>query len=91
MLACGNGIEPTGKATTTDPRKLWRSYVFEVTLDGDVVWERLDNFQPEQPDATEVAESASEFVYTMNDGRILSTNDEMSGVGLMVLQAPTPL
>eukprot|EP00930_Biecheleria_cincta_P066297 TRINITY_DN5238_c0_g3_i1.p1 TRINITY_DN5238_c0_g3~~TRINITY_DN5238_c0_g3_i1.p1 ORF type:complete len:1485 (-),score=207.57 TRINITY_DN5238_c0_g3_i1:123-4244(-) len=101
VVACGTGIEgcdPHSGALKTeceaDPRTTWRSMLFKIDGFGDVIWSRLDNWNPDQ--SNDVATSASEYVFLMRDDKIVSVNDEGRGIGVLVLQpegstlAPSP-
>lgn len=54
-MACGTGIEGCGEVDEgtalhaecmADPRRVWRGLVFEVDSSGDVLWHRIDSFNP---------------------------------------------
>ena len=88
VLGCGSGIEgcdavdATAKERQrcqTDPRRVWRSHVVGVSLEGAVQWSRTDAFVSEEGEAFE---SASEFVFAGSDGDLFSVVDHDFGVGL---------
>ena len=88
VIGCGSGIEgcdavdATAKERQqchTDPRRVWRSHVVGLSLEGAVQWSRTDAFVSEEGEAFE---SASEFVFTGPDGDLFSVVDHDFGVGL---------
>ena len=88
VIGCGSGIEGCDAVDATakerqqcqsDPRRVWRSHVVGVSLDGAVQWSRTDAFVSEEGEAFE---SASEFVFTGPDGDLFSVVDHDFGVGL---------
>ena len=91
VVGCGNGIEgcPSRGYTAAarqwcqrDPRRNWRSLVVKTNLGGDIEWYRQDNFWNGQANP---ATSASEYVISGN-GKIVSVNDELFGVGLEIFE-----
>ena len=74
------------------PPAVWASLVVRVDNDGNMVWQRVDQFREE--DAPKAGEpgweawsSASEYVIVSDNGDLAFVQDEVSGVGLMKLSA----
>ena len=90
--ACGSGVEPgceihSGAIKTAcqnDARKAWRGAVTRIDREGNLVWYRLDSFQD---NANEAGESASEYIFQDNAGRIVSVTDEgFGGFGFLTYE-----
>ncbi|CBY23664.1 unnamed protein product [Oikopleura dioica] len=90
--ACGSGVEPgceihSGAIKTAcqnDARTAWRGAVTRIDREGNLVWYRLDSFQGDSNDA---GESASEYIFQDNDGRIVSVTDEgFGGFGFLTYE-----
>lgn len=101
VVSCGTGIEgcTSGGASlchckasnlqtecNADARKTWRSMVFKIDSNGNVLWSRVDNWKSGTSSA-DPATSASEYVFAMADGKIVSVNDEGFGIGVLVLDS----
>ena len=100
-MACGTGVEgcdPTSWSPElnakckVDPRIDWRGLVIKTDLNGEKVWHRQDNYQSgEPPSATgKVASSASEFIFSLDDGSLVSITDESAGFGYAVIDGSGP-
>merc|ERR1712037_110016 len=92
--ACGSGVEPgcdihSGAIKTAcqnDARKAWRGAVTRIDREGNLVWYRLDSFQGDEGE-NEAGESASEYIFQDNNGRIVSVTDEgFGGFGFLTYQ-----
>jgi len=86
--------EPSQPITGVDTRDnsvpyrvaTWRSLAIEVDSDGDVVWQRVDAYKGvDDTNAIEHGSSASEYVFVKSDGNLTFVQDEVLGVGILVI------
>eukprot|EP00928_Gymnodinium_smaydae_P044121 TRINITY_DN29452_c0_g2_i1.p1 TRINITY_DN29452_c0_g2~~TRINITY_DN29452_c0_g2_i1.p1 ORF type:complete len:520 (-),score=48.39 TRINITY_DN29452_c0_g2_i1:212-1708(-) len=95
IAACGTGIEPgtcsnaalssSEKSTCTSTGTGWKNLNLRLNAgDGSVVWQRVDQYTPDEPDSDyKPTSSASEYAALTSDGGMIVITDEAEGIGFL--------
>jgi len=90
-MACGTGVEGCKLSWAlvmrlglwtecrNDKRIDWRALTIATDLNGDRLWHRQDNFQTGE---AKVGTSASEYIFSGQNGKLVMVTDEALGIGL---------
>ena len=89
IMACGTGTHcgefeenrELYNQCIKDPRETWRSYLIKVDEHGELVWESVDSFV----ENNEVITTASEYVITNKEGKLISVLDFAFGFGIQII------
>ena len=90
IMACGTGthcdeFEENKKLfqqCIKDPRETWRSLLIRVNKRGELIWESADSFIEED----EVITTASEYIISTYDGKLISVLDLAFGFGVQIIK-----